>query len=81
MASPGEDRTLVNVGCPIFAAEGERIGKVKAVQGPLFKVDAPGGPDYWLSNTVIASADHRGLYLCYDAEVVSRMAVTPPVEQ
>jgi len=76
-----ETTILIATGSPVYAADGERVGKVKTVQGLYFEVDVSGSPDYWLPATAIASTQHTNLYLRFGADVVSRMAVPPPTEQ
>ncbi len=39
----------VPVGCPVYTADDDKLGKVKEVQSGYFKVDASMQPDYWLS--------------------------------
>ncbi|MGI8549796.1 MAG: YsnF/AvaK domain-containing protein [Dehalococcoidia bacterium] len=50
---PGSELT---VGSPVYTVDGDHLGKVKEVQGGVFKVDAPHQLDYWLSMGCVASA-------------------------
>jgi hypothetical protein len=71
----------VAIGYPVYAADGEQVGEVKAVQNEYFEVDVEGAPDYWLPMTAIATAETARVHLRYPAELVSRMAVPPPDEE
>jgi hypothetical protein len=47
----------VTVGAPVFAHDGDKIGKVKEIRQGAFKVET--GllrPDYWLSGEAVESA-------------------------
>ncbi len=35
--------------CPVYTADGDKLGTVKEVRGSAFKVNAPMKPDYWLN--------------------------------
>lgn len=41
----------VTVGAEVITRDGERLGHVKELRGPYFKVAAPQRPDYWLQLT------------------------------
>lgn len=41
----------VTVGAPVVTRDGDRLGTVKELHGPYFKVDAPNRPDFWLQLT------------------------------
>jgi hypothetical protein len=41
----------VTVGAPVVTRDGERLGEVKELHGPYFKVAAHMRPDYWLQQT------------------------------
>lgn len=43
------------VGCSVLTSEGERMGRVKKVQGGYFELEVPGDPDFWLSSAYIDS--------------------------
>jgi hypothetical protein len=49
----------INVGAPVFTRDGERLGDIKELRGPYFKVAAPMRPDYWLQLT-FAAPDAKG---------------------
>ena len=38
----------INLAAPVFTRDGERLGEVKEMRGPYFKVAAPMRLDYWL---------------------------------
>ena len=42
------------IGAEVFTSDGDKLGKVKGLQGMFFKVDASMHPDYWLSTSAIA---------------------------
>jgi hypothetical protein len=48
------------IGTPVFAPDGDRLGRVKEVQGRFFKVDAPMAPDFWLDTDCIRTASAAG---------------------
>jgi hypothetical protein len=41
----------VTVGASVVTSDGERLGEVKELQGPYFKVAAPWRADYWLQQS------------------------------
>ena len=41
----------VTVGAPVVSRDGERLGEVKELHGPYFKVAASLRPDYWLQQS------------------------------
>lgn len=47
----------LSIGAEVYTADGERLGKVKEVEGNAFKVDAPMAPDYWLSMESVRGAE------------------------
>jgi hypothetical protein len=53
MASDSEhgSNERVTVGAPVVTSDGERLGEVKELHGPYFKVAAPGRTDYWLQQS------------------------------
>lgn len=49
--SEQQSNDRVNVGAPVVTSDGERLGEVKELRGPYFKVAAPRRPDYWLQQS------------------------------
>ena len=41
----------VTVGAPVVTSDGERLGQVKELRGPYFKIEAPWRFDYWLQQS------------------------------
>jgi len=41
----------VTVGASVVTSDGERLGEVKELRGPYFKVAAPWRPDFWLQQS------------------------------
>ena len=39
----------IPLGADVYTSDGDHLGKVKAVEGEAFKVDAPMALDYWLA--------------------------------
>ena len=52
----------LTIGCPVFTADGDEIGRVKEIRGRYFKVDAPMRPDYWLIYDVLTGDGALRLY-------------------
>jgi hypothetical protein len=51
----------VSVGLPVHTRDGQRVGRVGAIQGRSIKVETPMlQRDFWLSAELIANADVRG---------------------
>ncbi len=44
------------VGCPVYTADGDKLGTVKELAGSAFKVNAHLQPDYWLSTSCVRAA-------------------------
>jgi len=80
MESTDSDQRLIAVGASVYAADGEPVGQVKALEGTYFEVDVEGAPDYWLSMTAVVTAEPNTVRLRYPSEVISRMAVPAPPE-
>lgn len=49
----------VAAGMEVVTSDGDRLGEVKEVRGPYFKVNAKMHPDYWLQREVVR-ADSEG---------------------
>ncbi|MCK9519198.1 MAG: hypothetical protein M0R74_09295 [Dehalococcoidia bacterium] len=47
----------LEVGTPVIASDGKKLGKIKEADGQYFKVDAPMRRDYWLTVDEVLSSD------------------------
>jgi len=56
----------VTVGCSVYTMDGTHLGKVKEVQGNMFKVDAPMQPDYWLSSSQVSGSMGDGVSVSFN---------------
>ncbi|MHB8576961.1 MAG: PRC-barrel domain-containing protein [Dehalococcoidia bacterium] len=68
----------LEIGCPVYTADGDEIGHVKEVRGRVFKVDAPLRPDYWLSRESIGATRSNGVTLIVDKDHLGDAKVAAP---
>jgi hypothetical protein len=53
------------VGCPVYTADGDKLGTVKELAGSAFKVNAHLQPDYWLSFSCVRAATPERVELAF----------------
>lgn len=56
----------LEVGCPIFTADGERIGTLAEVRSQHLKVDAPMRRDYWIDASNVRVCDGKRIELTFN---------------
>jgi rRNA processing protein Gar1 len=66
------------MGCPVFTQDGDRIGQVKEIDGPYFKVDATMQPDYWLRTDCVMSYTADRVTLSVDKDHLGDAKVDRP---
>jgi hypothetical protein len=62
----------------VLSRDGRYLGRVKAVVGRYFHVDAPMQPDYWLALDTIATVSATRVTLNVHADRVAEFARTGP---
>ena len=65
-------------GTPVFAADGNRLGTVKEVEGTYFKIDVRLARDYWLDQDCIAYTGETGVTLALASEDVGTYKLKNP---
>lgn len=58
----------LNVGCPIFTADGERLGTLAEVRSQHLKVHAPMRRDYWIDASDARVSDGKRIELTFNNE-------------
>lgn len=61
----------LSVGCPIFTADGEKIGTLAEVRGQHLKVDAPMRRDYWIDASCALVSDGKRIELTFNHDALS----------
>ena len=56
----------LEVGCPIFTADGEQIGTLAEVRSQHLKVDAPMRRDYWIDASNVRVCDGKRIELTFN---------------
>jgi hypothetical protein len=54
------------VGAEVVTADGQALGRVKAVEPTAFQVDAPRQLDYWLEATLVKAVSAERLELAFN---------------
>jgi hypothetical protein len=63
LKASGPDATQIKPGIEVVGIDGERIGKVKEVQGTEFLVDRPLAHDLWVPfASVVEAGEHGGSF-------------------
>jgi len=52
--------SMMATGTEVYTSDGDKLGEVKEIRGPYFKVDAAGQPDYWLETECCAAGYSGG---------------------
>ena len=60
--------TDLRPGLSVHTLDGDQIGKVKAVEQALFKVNAPLQPDYWLPRDQVLSFTNERVTMNFNAD-------------
>jgi|GEM_PF-3213150 len=68
----------IQVGVPIIAADGKKVGVVKETEGNYFKVDARWKRDYWLTNDEVVAADENAVRLAISSREVNDYKLSKP---
>ncbi len=71
---------VLALGCPVFTADGDKLGTVKEVRGSALKVDAPMQPDYWLSTGSIRLARTDRIDLAFPKDRLGDYKLDGPVQ-
>lgn len=65
------------IGSPVYAQDGDQLGKIKEVRGQYVKVDVPMAPDYWLRTDALRMSGN-GLTLAVDRDRLADYQVANP---
>jgi hypothetical protein len=68
-------------GAEIRSADGKKLGKVRAIEGAHFKVDAALRRDYWLSMAYVQSAAVNEVVMSFDSSDAGAYRLTAPVAE
>jgi hypothetical protein len=71
---------VLAMGCPVYTADGDKLGTVKEIRGSAFKVDAPMHPDYWLSTGSIRLAGSDRIDLAFPKDRLGDYKLDSPVQ-
>jgi len=66
-----------SVGAPIYAQDGDQLGKIKEVRGQYVKVDVPMAPDYWLRTDALRMSGN-GATLAVDRDRLADYQIANP---
>jgi hypothetical protein len=58
----------MRTGCPVYTADGDKLGTVSQTGGDAFKLDVSGQPDYWLPTGEILKADIDRITMRFDKD-------------
>jgi hypothetical protein len=70
----------VPAGALVYTSDGYEAGRVDAVEGPCFRLDARLQPDYWLSRDTIAGMTEGVLRLRFTRQELNDARPTDPSE-
>jgi hypothetical protein len=82
MAQDGECiHTLSDLtsGCPVFTADGTKLGKIKEVQSDAFLVNAPLQADYWLCREDVRTAASDQVVMRFEMDRLDEFKFTDPM--
>jgi hypothetical protein len=66
------------IDCLVFSADGQKLGQIREVREPYFKVYAPMAFDYWLSRDCVASASTEGIVLAVERDRLDDIKLEEP---
>jgi hypothetical protein len=69
----------LSLGAEVISRDGLYLGKIKAIVGPSFLVEAATGPACWLSRDTIAAVTPGRITLNFAAAHVADFAMTMPL--
>ena len=64
--------------CPVYTADGDKLGTVSQTTGDAFKLDVSGQPDYWLSAGEILKADIDRITMRFDKDHLGDFKMDQP---
>ncbi|MHB8575899.1 MAG: DUF2171 domain-containing protein [Dehalococcoidia bacterium] len=66
--------------CPVYTADGDKLGTVKEIRGSAFKVNAHMQPDYWLSFGGIRAVTPERVELAFPKDRLGDYKQDSPVQ-
>jgi hypothetical protein len=67
-------------GCPVYTADGDKLGTVKETRASAFKVNAPRQPDYWLAFSCVRAVTPERVELAFPKDRLGDYKQDNPVQ-